>query len=256
MGGRRRRRRGGRRGRVSKRRGGYPDRGRTNNRTMYARHVSFSKLAINGDGHRASSSPYKRRDPPPIFLPSLPSSPLLSLRILRLFSPPILLPSSSRVSLSFLFFFPPFISLALPIPKHPGVNSRRIKFQEGRFRGEFMGLGYRSRFQPLARNRDWYLHPRIVPIPVSYSAPYACARFLRVLDTRAQPTTITGFCVTRACTCIINVIYSCTRDRQTQSHKRKQGLLGLPPVTEGVVRAGTYNRALNILHPSTSIGGV
>lgn len=94
------------------------------------------------------------------------------------------------VSLSSFFSFPPpFISLALPIPKHPGVNSRRIKFQEGRFRGEFMGLGYRSRFQPLARNRDWYLHPRIVPIPVSYSAPYACARFLRVLDTRAQPTT-------------------------------------------------------------------
>lgn len=123
-----------------------------------------------------------------------------------------------------------------------------------------MGLGYRSRFQPLLAT-EIGIYTR-----VSSLSPYRIAHHMRVLGFSKcwihahQPTTtitvIPAF-VLHARTCIMNVIYSCTRDRQTQSHKRKQGLLGLPPVTgwEGV-RAGTYNRALNILHPSTSIGGV
>lgn len=41
--------------------------------------------------------------------------------------------------------------------------------------------------------------------------------------------------------------YACTRDRQTESHKRKQGLLGLPPGKSRHLQSG-----LNILHPSTS----
>lgn len=119
----------------------------------------------------ARSSPYKRDPTPSFFLfhPRYPVSLSLVSPYLRLSSPPILLRLSFRISFrailvrdyiyiysSFLFYFSPFpLSPSLfPLRR---VNSRRIKLEEGGgFRGEFMGLGYRSRFQPLL-NRDWYL---------------------------------------------------------------------------------------------------
>lgn len=102
-----------------------------------------------------------------------------------------------------------------------------------------MGLGYRSRFQPLLAT-EIGIYTR-----VSSLSPYRIAHHMRVLGFSKcwihahQPTTtitvIPAF-VLHARTCIMNVIYSCTRDRQTQSHKRKQGLLGLPPVGGGKSR--------------------
>lgn len=154
---------------------------------------------------------------------------------------------------SFLFYFSPFpLSPSLfPLRR---VNSRRIKLEEGGgFRGEFMGLGYRSRFQPLL-NRDWYLwythdgtyhsplRPAIRPLFIQYSTPYACARFFRVFwGAQLTTTTITGFSTYERAR-----YYTCARDRQTQSHKRKQGLLGPCPLLgkweKRGKRAGTYNR--------------
>lgn len=119
----------------------------------------------------ARSSPYKR-DPTPSFFPFHPRYLSLSLSFL---------PISVFLRLPFFFAYPfvsrfvlssfetiyiyilPFFFYFSPFPLSPSlfplrrVNSRRIKLEEGGgFRGEFMGLGYRSRFQPLL-NRDWYL---------------------------------------------------------------------------------------------------
>lgn len=147
----------------------------------------------------ARSSPYKR-DPTPSFFPFHPRYLSLSLSFLPIsvflrlpffFAYPFVsrfVPPSSFEALyiysSFLFYFSPFpLSPSLfPLRR---VNSRRIKLEEGgRFRGEFMGLGYRSRFQPLL-NRDWYLwytHDGTYHSPLP-SVPYSSsiAHHMRVL---------------------------------------------------------------------------
>lgn len=120
----------------------------------------------------ARSSPYKR-DPTPSFFPFHPRYPV-SLSRFSL-SPSFFASHSSSLILSYLvscyprsrlyiyIYILPFFFYFSPFPLSPSlfplrrVNSRRIKLEEGGgFRGEFMGLGYRSRFQPLL-NRDWYL---------------------------------------------------------------------------------------------------
>lgn len=87
--------------------------------------------------------------------------------------------------------------------------------------------------------------PAIRPLFIQYSTPYACARFFRVFW-GAQLTTTTIIIATHTgfSTYERARYYTCARDRQTQSHKRKQGLLGPCPLLgkweKRGKRAGTY----------------
>lgn len=101
-----------------------------------------------------------------------------------------------------------------------------------------MGLGYRSRFRPLALQR-------LVSTPtVAKPLGVRCPLFSVSRD---------AICVCLVAWCGVGtrthgeISQDRARDRQTQNHKRKQGLLGLPAGKSRHLRSG-----LNILHPSTS----
>lgn len=225
----------------------------------------------------ARSSPYKR-DPTPSFFPFHPRYPAslvpphlrisLLLHLPFFFAYPFVSLSSFQAIYSSL---PRFFSCLSPFSLSPlllpprRVNSRRIKFEEGGgFRGEFMGLGYR--FRPLL-NRDCYLythdgtyhplsirtarHMRVLgfskcfggarghnpPPPPPLPPPLYVLVFRRTRYERAR-------------------YYTCTRDRQAQSHKRKQGLLGLAFCKRGKGGKSRHLQSgLNILRPSTSRRG-